>query len=170
MLSYKTMLRLGGYLNFAVALAHIALFLAMVFAIDRLNALTGTVGVHIGPPSGGSGGWIKLGLMIAAVAGFVSLLGLYALSAAGRIRRLPLLRTGLVFTGVLFTGHGVYQILGKIGKYAALVAGRDVHPLLVLIPLLKLAIGASYLLGTIGLWKTLALDKDIPRVSARLRP
>lgn len=159
MFSYRKMLGVGGYLNFAIALAHIVLFLGMFFALDQLNALTGSVGVHIGPPSGGWVGWIKLLLMIAGVAGFVSLLGLYGLSGAGRIRRLPLLRAGLIFTAAIFTFHGVYQILGKVGKYQALVAGRDVHPLLGLIPLWKLTIGILYLVGTVGLWKTLAVDK-----------
>jgi hypothetical protein len=158
-LTFKTMLRLGGYLNFAIALAHIVLFLGMLFAIDQLNAVTRTVGVHIGAPSGGWVGWIKLLLMIIAVATFVSLLGLYRLSGAGHIRRLPLLRPGLIFTTVVFTFHGAYQILEKVGKYEALVTGRDVHPLLALIPLWKLTIGILYLVGTVGLWKTLAPDK-----------
>lgn len=155
MSSYQRMLRVGGYLNFAVALAHVALFLGMLFAIDQLNAMTGTLGVHIGPPSGGSVGWITLLLMVAGVVGFVCVLGLYGLSGAGRIRRLPLLRTGLIFAAVLFSFHGMYQILGKVGRYEALAAGRDVHPLLALIPLWKLTIGILYLVGTAGLWKTL---------------
>jgi len=160
--SYQRMLRVGGYLNFAVALAHIVLFLGMFFAMDQFKPLAGIVGVHVGPSSGGwvplSGGWvgwIRLLLMVAGVAAFVSLLGLYGLSGAGRIRRLPLLRTGLIFTAVLFTFHGAYH-LAMVGKYEAL----DAHPLFALIPVWKLTIGILYLVGTVGLWKTLAVDKN----------
>lgn len=152
---YQRMLRLGSYLNFAIALAHILLFLGMVFAIDRLNAVTRTVGVHIGPPSGGWFGWTKLLLMIVGVAAFVSILGLYGLSGAGRIRRLPLLRTGLIFTTVIFILNGAPKSLGEIAWLEVLVAGRDPRLLLALIPLWQLAIALLYLVGTVGLWRVL---------------
>ncbi len=158
MSGYRRALCVGGYLNFAIGVAHVAVFLGMFFAMEQLNALTGTVGVHISAP-GGWAGWIKLLLMVIAVVGFVSVLGLYGFSGAGRVRRMPLLRTGLLFTAALFAGHGLYQILEKIGKYQALMAGNDVHPLLAVIPLWKLTIGILYLVGTVGLWKSLGVIK-----------
>ncbi len=162
MSGYHRALCVGGYLNFAIGLAHLAVFLGLFFAMEQLNALTETVGVHISTPGGGWAGWIKLLLMIIALAGFVSVLGLYGFSGAGRIRHMPFLRTGLLFTAALFTGHGAYQILEKFGKYQALIAGKDVHPLLGLIPLWKLTIGILYLVGTIGMWKSLAASKKVP--------
>jgi hypothetical protein len=157
---FRTMLRLGGYMNFAIGLAHVALFLAMLLALDQLNAVMGTVGAHIGPPAGGWVGWIKLLLMVVGVAAFVGFLGLYGLSGAGCIRRLPLLRPGLICISAVFLLHGTFDsgvgLVGRIGELGVLVAKRDPRLFLALIPLTTLTVGLLYLVGTIGLWKTLA--------------
>jgi hypothetical protein len=159
MLVYKTMLRLGSYMNFAIALAHIAMF----FAITQLAAVLGMPAWLGRMLAEGWLGWTKLFLMVAGVAVFVSLLGLYGLSGAGRIRRLPLLRTGLLCTGSIFLLHGLFDdgfgLVWCIGALATLVAKRDPRLFLGLIPLTTLTIGLLYLFGTIGLWSALAPDK-----------
>ena len=61
------------------------------------------------------------------------LFGLYALSGAGVIRRLPLLRTALVGIGSLFLLRGLFIILNLLGRAGgpartSLAAGRGVPP------------------------------------------
>ena len=155
---FRTMLRLGGYMNFAIGLAHFAMFLALLLFLDQINAVMG--GVHINPPAVGWVGWIKLLLMVVGVAAFVSLLGLYGLSGAGSVRRLPLLRPGLICISAVFLLHGTFDngfgLVWHIGELGALVAKRDPRLFLALIPLTTLTVGLLYLVGTVGLWKTLA--------------
>jgi hypothetical protein len=157
---FRLMLRVGGYMNFAIGLAHVALFLAMLLAMDLLNAVMGTLGAHVSPPAGGLWGWVKLLLMVVAVAGFVSTLGLYGLSGAQRVRRLPLLRTGLAGTATLYMGLVVFHAPEVVANIGAMVASGRLRPLEILVPLWALTIGLSYSLGTIGLWRALAPDRD----------
>jgi hypothetical protein len=145
------MLRLGGYMNFVIALAHIVMF----FAVRQIATVLG-MPVWLGKLlAEGWVGWFKFFLQIAGVVAFVSLLGLYGLSGAGRIRRLPLLRTGLLSTGAMFTLLGAPGIIFTVG---ALVGG-SAAPGFPFVPLYTLTLGLLYLVGTIGLWKALAPDK-----------
>ena len=156
MSSYRRMLQLGGYLSIAIGLAHVALFAAMLVAIDQLNTVMGALGAHVNPPAGGWWGWGKLLLMIIGVVGFVTTLGLYGLSGAGRIRRMPLLRTGLVGTAALYVGLLAFHAREVLANVAATAAGARLRPLAIVLPLWALALGLSYSVGTIGLWSELA--------------
>jgi hypothetical protein len=129
---FRRMLRLGGYLNLAIAAAHLLVIAAMV-PISRV----------LGHPAWAEGwtGRVRLALMAAGVAAFVGLLGLYGLSGGGRIRKLPFLRTGLLLTGAFFillvASHGWRSLTRP-----------SVAPL-------ALCMGLLYLVGTIGLWREL---------------
>jgi hypothetical protein len=156
MSSCRVMLRVGAYMSFAIAVAHIVMFCA-------ITQIAGVLGmpVWLGRMlAEGWVGWTKLFLMVAGVAAFVSLLGLYGLSGAGRTRRLPLLRTGLLCIGSIFLLHGLFDngfgLVWRIGDLATLVAKGDTRLFLGLVPLTTLTIGLLYLVGTIGLWSALA--------------
>jgi hypothetical protein len=81
------------------------------------------------------------------------LFGLYALSGAGVIRRLPLLRTALVGIGSLFLLRGLFIILTflealGIRQGRILLAGVASH-------MVFLSAGIVYLGGAVLNWKTL---------------
>jgi hypothetical protein len=137
---FQRMLRLGGYLNLAIALAHLCL---PVFVKP-----TGPLPVP--PWAETPTGRVWLYLLAAAIAAFAGVLGLYGLSGAGRIRRLPFLRTGLLVTGALFLGDLVHMawVAQARNGWQALA-----HPSP--IPFALLGIGLLYTVGTIGLWKEL---------------
>ncbi len=78
--------------------------------------------------------------------------GLYAWSAAGRMRRLPLLRTGLVAVGVLFTLRG----LALIPQVATMLRYPGVFPWQVpVFSLVSLALGLAHLAGARQRWAAL---------------
>ena len=81
------------------------------------------------------------------------LFGLYALSGAGVIRRLPLLRTALVGIGSLFLLRGLFIVL----TFLVALGVRQGHVLLpgVASHLVFLSAGILYLGGAVLNWKTL---------------
>jgi hypothetical protein len=92
---FERMLRVGGYLNLAIAAAHLLLPLVV--------KPIGPLGV---PPRAESWtGRVLLYPLAAGIAAFAALLGLYGLSGGGNIRRLPFLRTVLLLTGAIFLGR-----------------------------------------------------------------
>ncbi len=79
--------------------------------------------------------------------------GLYALSAAGTIRRLPLLRLGLIGISALFLLRGLFLILDVL-----VILGVLAGELLVqgtISTLVFLAAGISYGVGTVLNWRDL---------------
>jgi hypothetical protein len=81
--------------------------------------------------------------------------GLYALAGANTIRRLPLLRTGLVTIGVIYALRGLFLLPELLALAAVLPAPEPVPPQAVLSSVVALATGALYLLGTAASWKRL---------------
>jgi hypothetical protein len=81
------------------------------------------------------------------------LFGLYALSGAGVIRRLPLLRTALVGIGSLFLLRGLFIIL----TFLVVLGVRQGQVLLPAVTshLIFLSAGIAYLGGAVLNWKTL---------------
>jgi hypothetical protein len=163
----RALLRLGAYANFAIALAHSGLFLGMLLAMDQLNGLMGALGGSVSEPSGGRWGWVRLLLAIIAIVAFVGLLGLYGLSGAQRIRRLPFLRTGLVFAASLYLAMLVFHLPEVLATITATLADGRLRPLPTLVLLCALTIGLSYLGGAIGLWGALAPGKQGATASTR---
>ena len=98
----KTRLRLGAILHFIIAIGHVAclFFLEEAFkAYDILDEMTNMCFGHT---------WLLYALTIALALAF-SVAGLYALSAAGDIKRLPLQRF------VIFVIVVVYSIRAVLG-------------------------------------------------------
>ena len=86
-------------------------------------------------------------LVIAAV---FAVFALYAFSGAGRFRRLPLLRTGLVVISVIYLARGL-SLLPELAKYDS----GTVLPRHLAFSFTSLVIGLLYLAGTVLLWPSL---------------
>ncbi len=85
--------------------------------------------------------------------------GLYALSGAGSIRRLPLLRLGLIGISLLFLLRGLF-LIADVLVILGLLAGE----LLVqgtISTLVFLAAGVSYAVGTIVNWREMRVKKAV---------
>jgi hypothetical protein len=138
MSSYQAMLQAGGFLDFLVALGH----LALPFITKHYGAipLPGYFETHR----------VVFVLVAAGVAAIAALFGVYGLSGAGRIRRLPFLRTGLVFIGVLFLLDLVNMALTQAARGGW---GSLLRPSIA--PFAVLTIGLLYLIGAIRRWSEL---------------
>jgi hypothetical protein len=96
-------------------------------------------------------------LVTAALTVVFALWAAYGFSGAGRTRRLPLLRTGLVAIGAVYALRG----LACIPEAWWLVAGGT-HPVLprqLVFSVASLALGLAYLTGTRRAWSTLGARK-----------
>ena len=89
-------LRLGAILHFIIAIGHVACLFALDEAFDAYgikDVMHNMVFGHV---------WMLYALTISLVLAF-TLAGLYALSATGDIRRLPLTRTAIIVIIVLYS-------------------------------------------------------------------
>ncbi len=99
----------------------------------------------------------RLFLVGEAAALIMVLFGLYALSGAGRIRRLPLLRLGLVGISSLYLLRGLFFILS-----ALIVLGILEGQVLIqgeISTLVFLAAGLAYAIGTVLNWRDLRVGR-----------
>ena len=101
-------LRLGAILHFILAIGH----LGCLFALDKAFDAYGIKDVMHNLVSGHV--WMLYALTVCIALAF-ALAGLYALSASGDIRRLPLTRTALIVIIVL------YSLRALAGGYACVV-------------------------------------------------
>jgi hypothetical protein len=102
-------------------------------------------------------------LLTLALAGMFALFGAYALSGAGRIRRLPVLRVALLAIGAVYTLRGMplpleaYALARGVAPFPARYAVFSAA---------SLAIGLLYLVGTTRLWSNLRPATALPRAPA----
>ena len=99
----KTRLRLGAILHFIIAIGHVAclFFLEEAFkAYDILDEMTSMCFGHT---------WLLYALTITLALAF-TVVGLYALSAAGDIKRLPLQRLVIIAIVVVHKRMGFSQV------------------------------------------------------------
>jgi hypothetical protein len=98
-----------------------------------------------------TGSWLIVPVCLAIVA-MLGTFGLYAWSAAGRIRRLPWLRGGLVAVGAIFTLRG----LALIPQAMAMLKHSGVFPWQApVFSLVALALGLAHLAGASRRWREL---------------
>ena len=93
---YIKRLRLGAVLHFIIAIGHLGCLFALDKAFDAYgikDVMHNMVFSHV---------WILYALTICLALAF-ALVGLYALSATGDIRRLPLTRTAIIVIIVLYS-------------------------------------------------------------------
>jgi len=96
-------------------------------------------------------------LLVAGLAATMvfAVFGLYALAGASTIRRLPLLRTGLVAIVVIYALRGLFLLPDLLAMAGVLPSPEPVPSQALLSSLVALAAGVLYLLGTVASWKRL---------------
>ena len=88
------------------------------------------------------------------IAAILGVLAAYAFSAAGVIRRLPLLRAGLALMAIVLMLRGVLfipMILWLPGSLSRICDCRGVDTFIILTSLLCLAMGIGYVVGALGI-------------------
>ena len=135
------MLVLAAALSFAIALLH----LAIIFMGPQAYTYFGAADLGALEAQGSRIPDLVTLVLVAVFAVF----GLYALSGAGVIRRLPLLATGLVVIGSIYTLRGLVVVPDLI----RLVQGAGYPLRQTVFSTTSLAIGLAYLLGTMRRWK-----------------
>ena len=95
--------------------------------------------------------WMTAGLVLVFAA-----FGAYALSGAGRIRRLPLLPVALVLIGVVFTVRG----LVLFPQLVQLAMGTGAPPRMAVFSLVSLVTGVAFLAGTLPRWRRLGPNPE----------
>ncbi len=97
-------------------------------------------------------------LLIAGLvmAGVFAVCGLYGLAGAGHMRRLPLLRLGLLCIGGVYTLRGLPGVTLLMVVLNILPSSQAVPAQALASSLVALVIGLLYLLGTIAGWKRLS--------------
>lgn len=96
-----------------------------------------------------------------AAAVIFGIFGLYALSAAGDLRPLPLLRMGLLVIGGVYTLRGLLVIPQLLYVAGVLQSAETIFARAVLSSLVSLVVGVLYLSATIVGWRSLpAKTKD----------
>jgi len=143
----KNLLTLGAWLNFGIALLHaIIIFVgAPGYAYFGAGELA---------PLAERGSLIPAAITAVLVLIFIAF-GLYALSGAGRFRRLPLLKTALIFIGTIFTLRGVTVIFEII----YLVRGVGYPLRYAVFSAVALIVGLFYLIGAAQRWNGLKIKQ-----------
>lgn len=137
-------LTIAAALSFGIALLHAA---AIFMGPDAY--------AYLGAPELGraeAAGSAVPDLMTAVLVVVFGAFGAYALSGAGRVRRLPLLRVGLAAIGAVFTlrGLAVFMEVAQLGAGGA--------PRMVVFSLVSLITGVAFLAGTLPRWRALNAD------------
>jgi hypothetical protein len=101
-------------------------------------------------------------LITLAMTAVFAVMGLYALAGAGRLRWLPLLRTGLVLIGSLYTLRGLFLPL-EVRR--VLLAPGALPPRELVFSAVSLTIGLLYLAGTVAGWRALSVRHGVGRRS-----
>jgi hypothetical protein len=96
---------------------------------------------------------LTLGLLVALL---LVVFGLYGLSGAGVIRRLPLLRFGLLAIGLLYCMVGINFIFQVLAMLGILPSAGPIPVYIVLISFGALVAGLAYLIGLAVNWKRLS--------------
>jgi hypothetical protein len=133
----KAWLTVGAGLNFAIALIHLGIIFAGGPAYVYFGAADLAVLAQAGSP-------VPALLTVCLTIVFI-VFGVYALSGAGVVRRLPLLRLGLLAIGAVYTLRGLIVILDIL----RLVRGAGYPFRQTVFSAAALAIGLIYLIGTI---------------------
>lgn len=135
------MLKLGGYINIFIAVAHLVCLLWADYFFE-------TTGVGEEMRTHAATHPLLPYLITVFVAIIFFIFGLYGLSAAGTIRKLPLLKIGVFSIAVIYLGRG---IIGSVINIAVEPIFQWHH---LLFSFCALAIGLMYLFGGLKKWKS----------------
>ena len=146
------LLILAGALSFCAAI-----FQAVIAFVPEWSAALGAGDALVSNPPL----LLTLGLLVALL---LMIFGLYGLSGAGVIRRLPLLRLGLLVIGLLYPLVGVNFIFQVLALLGILPSTQPVPIYQVLISFGALVAGLAYLIGLAVSWRRLS-TKPAPALS-----
>ncbi len=139
------LLVLAGALSFCAAL-----FQAVIGFIPEWSAAFGAGDMLVSNPT-------LLLISAILVAFLLVIFGLYGLSGAGIIRRLPWLRLGLLLIGLLYSLVGIYFIPQMMVVLGILPSAQPVPIYLLLITFGALVACLAYLIGLAVNWKRLSM-------------
>ena len=134
------MLRIGGYINIIIAIAHIlGLFWAQqMFEVTGIaNEMNQLAQTHLSLPY----------LLTIFVAIVFFIFGLYGLSAGGKFRKLPFLKTGIFAVAGIYIFRGVGELIFDISQQNAPPITETIYSLI------ALCIGLLFLFGGLKKWK-----------------
>ena len=146
------LLILAGVLSFCAAI-----FQAVIAFVPAWSAAFGASDALVSNPAL----LITLGLLVALL---LVIFGLYGLSGAGVIRRLPLLRLGLFVIGLLYSLVGVNFIFQVLAMLGVLPSTGPISIYQVLVSFGAFVAALAYLIGLAVNWKRLS-TKPVPDVS-----
>ena len=140
----SSLLILAGVLSFCAAIfqAAIAFVPAWSAAFGASDALVSNLPLLL-----------ALGLLVALL---LVIFGLYGLSGAGVIRRLPLLRLMLFVIGLLYSMVGINFIFQVLAMLGVLPSAGPIPVYQVLVSFGALVAGLAYLIGLAVNWKWLS--------------
>lgn len=147
----SSLLILGAVLSFCAAV-----FQAVIGFVPAWSAAFGAGGLASNPPL-----LLILSLLVALL---LVIWGFYGLSGAGVIRRLPMLRLGLLVIGILYMLVGInfpFQVLAMLG---ILPAAQPIPIYIMLVSLGAFVASLAYLIGLAVSWKRLS-TRPVPGVS-----
>jgi hypothetical protein len=147
---YRKLLTFGAVLCFGFAVFQLAISI-----VPGWSAAFGAAALAANP------GLLLVTGSIAAL--LFAVCGLYGLSGAGRIRRLALLRLGLLFSGAIFTLRGSQVVLETLMLLGVLPAPGPTPLAYPLSSLWFLAMGLLYLIGLAAGWRALSSKASRPR-------
>lgn len=134
------MLKLGGYINILIAVAHIICLLNADYFFEITGVgenMRRNAEIHPLLPYA----------MTVFVAVFFLIFGLYGLSGAGKIKKLPFLKIGI------FTVAAIYLLRGILGSIINIAFENTFQWHHLLYSVCALGIGLLYLLGGLQVWK-----------------
>jgi putative oxidoreductase len=144
------LLILAGVLSFCAAI-----FQAVIGFVPEWSAAFGASGLASSPPL-----LLTLALLVALL---LVIFGLYGLSGAGVIRRLPLLRLGLFVIGLLYSLVGINFIFQVLAMLGILPSAGPIPINLVLVSFGAFVAALAYLIGLAVNWKRLSA-RPVPAV------
>jgi hypothetical protein len=138
----------AGILSFCAAI-----FQAVIAFVPEWSAAFGADALASNPPL-----LLTLGLLVTFV---IVIFGLYGLSGGGVIRRLPMLRLGLLVIGLLYSTVGILFITQVLVVLGILPSTQAVPIHLLLISFGAFVAALAYLIGLMVGWKQLG-QKTMP--------
>jgi len=135
---------LAGVLSFCAAI-----FQAVIGFVPEWSAAFGAGDALVSNPPL----LLTLGLFVALV---LVIFGLYGLSGAGVIRRLPLLRLGLLAIGLLYSLVGINFIFQVLAMLGILPSAGPIPIHLLLVSFGAFVAALAYLIGLAVSWKRLS--------------
>jgi hypothetical protein len=135
---HNYLLLVGGYFSLAFAVFQVA---GIWWSAQAIKYLGGPAEMSVKRPT-------LYALVCVAVAVVAAIFGLYALSGAGTIRRLPLLRTGLITIAAIYVLRGLLLV----PQLPVVIRHPDLLRFLVF-SAISLCVGAVYVIGIVQLYR-----------------